>query len=111
MGVSKMDLIEDLQRISEGKMPKGTMLVRTTHGSSKVGIYGTNQRGRAIPLDKIDEFISELEEQCKDPRTLYVLGEGNKTVEIPGFKVSGLVRYLKQARDVGVKLAEYNRIF
>ena len=106
-----MSLIEDLQRIYEGKMPKGCMLVRTAYGSSKVEIYGTNQRGLAMPLNKIEKFISELEKKCTDPQTIYELGKSGKEIEIPGFKLPGLVQYLRQARKAGVYLAEYNRIF
>ncbi|MBI1972963.1 hypothetical protein HYS50_03085 [Candidatus Woesearchaeota archaeon] len=63
-----MGLVEDLQRIFDGKMPEGAMLVRTTHGSSEVQVYGVNGRGMSLPVDRVDDFIAELEERCVDPQ-------------------------------------------
>lgn len=106
-----MGLVDDLQRIFEGKMPEGTMLVRITHGSSEVQIYGVNGRGLSIPIDRVEAFIAELEERCVDPQTMYQFGENDETFDVPGFKLPKASRYLREARDIGVQFAEYNKIF
>ncbi len=106
-----MGLVEDLQRIFSGKMPEGAMLVRTTHGSSEVQVYGVNGSGMSLPIDRVDDFIAELEERCVDPQTVYRFGQANETFDVPGFKLPKVSRYLREARDIGVHFAEYNKVF
>jgi len=102
---------KDLEAILNGKMPEGGMLVRTTNGSQSVELYGTNGKGFKIPVNEIDGFTSELKQMGEDPNTLYTLESGEHQVTIPGSKVSKASLYLKQARDIGVKLAEYKQFF
>ena len=106
-----MGLVEDLHLIFEGKMPEGAMLVRTIHGSSEVQIYGVNGRGLSLPFDKVDDFIAELKERCVDSQITYRFGQTDKTFDVPGFKLPKVSRYLKEARDIGVHFAEYNKVF
>jgi len=106
-----MGLVDDLQRIFEGKMTEGAMLVRTTHGSSEIHVYGVSGRGLSVPVDRVDDFIAELEARCIDPQTMYRFGENDKTFDIPGSKLSKASRYLREARDIGVHFADYNKIF
>ncbi len=106
-----MELFEDLQSIFYGKMPEGVMIVRTTHGSSEIQVYGVNGRGISLPLDRIDNFIAELEKICVDSQTTYRFGKNDETFDIPGFKLPKTSRYLREARDIGVHFAQYNKIF
>ena len=100
-----------LKSTAEGKIPDGALLVRTTHGAKEVELYGTNKRGIRIPLDKVDDFIGELEQTCIDSQTLYKLGREESFMEVPGFKVQKVSQYLREARDIGVMLAQYQKIF
>jgi len=106
-----MRFIEGLKAISKGRVPEGAMVVKTTHGAKEVVLEGTNGRGFKIALDQIDPFIAGLEQECADPETMYRVGDGEKPVEIPGFKVPKVAQYLREARDLGVQLGEYTKIF
>ena len=115
-----MGLIEDLEALSKGEVPERCMVIRTTHNAKSIELYGINKRGFNIPLDRIDFFLEELEKKCSDPKTLYKFYmKGNPSenkspadpVEIPGFKVPEIKQYLKQARDIGILLRGYQRIF
>ena len=106
-----MGLVEDLQRIFDGKMPEGAMLVRTTHGSSEVQVYGVNGKGMSLPADRVDDSLAELEERCVDPQAVYRFGKTDETFDVPGFKLLKVSHYLREARDIGVHFAEYNKIF
>jgi len=106
-----MGLVEDLQKIYQGKLPEGSMLVRTTHGSTEVQIYGISGKGIILPVDRVDEFIADLEKRCPDAEYIYQFGENNETFDFPGHKLSKISRYLREARDIGVKFAEYTKIF
>lgn len=109
--MNKMAIVEDLEAISEGRMPSGKMAVRTTHGARDIVLRGTNGNGFKIPLDQVDSFIRELEQTCVNSYTLYRLGREDCAVEIPGFKVPKVARYLREARDTGVHFANYHMIF
>ncbi len=87
------------------------MLVRTMHGSSEVQVCGVNGRGMRLPVDRVDDFIAELEERCVDPQTLYRFGKADETFDVLGFKLSKVSRYLREARDIGVHFAEYDKLF
>jgi len=106
MGVSEV-----MQAISEGRVPDGYMVVMTSHGSSEVRLYGVNQMGCIIPIERIEDFIKELETSCTDPETLYEFQAGDQVIEIPGYKVPKIALYLRRARDVGVELREYRQVF
>lgn len=104
-----MGIGEDLVEILNGKMPKGTMLVKTTHNSDSVELYGTNGNGFKISIKELDNFISELEKA--DQNTIVMLEKDRFKVEIPGSRIPKAIHYLKMAKNIGVKLAEYKQIF
>lgn len=106
-----MGLAEDSERISGSQLPEGYMAVRTTHGNPKIHIYGVNGMGISLPVDKVDDFIAELEKICIDSQTLYQFGEGDETFDFPGYKLQKASDYLKEARDIGVHFANYTKIF
>jgi hypothetical protein len=106
-----MAIIDDLSAIFEGKMPEGRMFVKTTNNAKDVELYGTNRKGFKIPLDRIEEFIGELEQTCGDPDISYKLGKDDSSVEIPGFKIEKTAHYLREARDIGIMLGGYQIFF
>lgn len=102
-----MTILEDLKAIANGKIPKDSMCVKTTHNATTIELYGTNQNGLTIPLTQIEEFIGELEKICGDPEILYQLND----VEISGLKIQKVARYLREARDFGIHFASYTKMF
>ena len=106
-----MDLFDTLQRISDGRLPEGSMAVKTTHKSSEIQIYGVSGTGLSVPVDEVEEFIAELEQKCTDPTTLYTFEDHGASFEIPGIKLSKAALYLREARDSGVHFAKYVKIF
>jgi hypothetical protein len=107
-------LTEALAAIAQGTLPEGSMVVRTSHGSEVIELFGTNGKGIAVPVDMVDEVIADLEGACTDPETLYrfpVGEEGNEVLEMPGSKIAKVAQYLRQARDDGRELAKYEMIF
>jgi len=108
-----MNNIDTLQAILGGSKPNGTLLVRTKHGSPHVDLFGATNIGCIIPLEKIEDFIEQLVVTCADYHTLYQIniGSDGEVMEIPGCKLQKIIMYLRQARDIGVMLGEYNQFF
>ena len=106
-----MGLIEALQSIKDGKLPEGCMAITTTNGSSHVNLYGVNKKGFSVPLNKIEDLIKELEKECIDQETLYEVGHKDSYMEVPGYKLEKISKYLREARDIGVQFANYTKMF
>jgi len=106
-----MSLNDFVKNVIEESFPKGEMLIRRTEGSPNIEFFGINQKGIAIPLGRIDEFIAELEKTCVDPKTTYKLGDGDAIVEIPGKRVPSVIDYLKEAKEKRVENPLYIRFF
>lgn len=106
-----MNLVESLQSLNEGKLPKGAMLVRTTHEGTKIELVGVNHVRFEVSPEHIESLVNTLERICVDPNVTYRMGTENNFVEIPGDKAAKAIQYLKDAKDFGTKLADYKMIF
>jgi len=119
----------ELVEMLEGKIPAGAMIVVTKHGSGTIELYGVNGNGFKIPIRELDNFIYELENTDQSGSIMLVLRKkgyevnapGNRIkkalkkkgyeIYIPGNRIQKVIAYLKEARSIGVKLAEYRQAF
>ena len=106
-----MGLAENVQQIFEGKIPQESIVVKTTYQNPEIQIYGSTGRGFRVPVERVEDFIAELQEKCVEPSTTYQFGETGETFDLPGFKLPNVAQYLREARDIGTAFAEFIKLF
>lgn len=104
-----MSLTTDILDVLNGKIPEGSMMVKTSHHSNNVEFYGANGKGFKIPLKEVDNFINEL--KGLDPDVNSIIEIDKHEVIVPGNRIPMAIRYLKFAKTTGVELKSFSKLF
>lgn len=104
-----MSLTIDILDVLNGKIPKGSMLIKTSYHSDNVEFYGANGKGFKIPLKEVDNFIGELEKLDRNVNSIIEIDKHE--VLVPGNRIPTAIRYLKFAKTTGVEINSFNQLF
>jgi len=104
-----MTLTTDLLDVLNGKIPEGSMIVKTIHNSDNVELWGINGKGFKIPLEEVENFVGELKKFNHDEDL--ILKRDEHEVVVPGNRIAKAIQYLEFAKRTGVKLKEFKQIF
>jgi hypothetical protein len=102
-----------LKAATKGKNLEPTMLVETVHGSKTITLYGLDGVGCIIPLEQVENFIQRIKDTIKGELKICEVpfNDEGDAIRIWGASIQKIENYLRQARDIGVKLAGYKMIF
>lgn len=108
-----MSLTTNILDALNGKIPKGSMLVKTSHHSDNIEFYGANGKGFKIPIEEVDDFISELEKLDPNVNSIIEIDEhkGEHEVVVPGNRIPMAIQYLKFAKTTGIELRSFSQSF